>query len=204
MQPGAPRRGRPRTVTDRDLIAAYMRVHLESDPARWTLGDVARSAGVVPGTIVQRFGSKRGLMEAALRQGLADLAASVEAARELAASDPEAALAAIVAALVPSELTPVQMANSIAQLHVELSDPLLRPLVEQHMAIAAAAFGAVLAAAIDQGVLCVGEDMAIGEVATTAWSGALVRFAITGAGSTRAWVSRAIADVLAPYRVPRT
>ncbi|MGB3328315.1 MAG: TetR/AcrR family transcriptional regulator [Thermomicrobiales bacterium] len=202
MQPhadAAPRPGRPRTVSDRDLIDAFLRVHLDGDPARWTLADVARDAGVVPATIVQRFGSKRGLMERALQQGLADLEIGVAAAVERAPDDWRAGLDGVIAVLVPQDLSPRQMANSIAQLYVELSDPGLRPWVERHMTVAAAAFETVLAWGGRGGDLRDAPGIALGEVATTAWSGAVVRFAITGSGSSRAWVTRAVEEVLAPY-----
>ncbi|MGN6485395.1 MAG: TetR/AcrR family transcriptional regulator [Thermomicrobiales bacterium] len=192
-------RGRPRLRTDRELIDAYMRIHYDTDPARITLADVAREAGVVPATLVHRFGSKRGLLEAALQMGLTDLRAGLKTACAVAAvgSDPWTALNAVIEVLMPVDRTPTQIANTIAQLHLELSDPDLRPLVVEHMVAVREAFTTVLAAMLDAGQVS-GAVGPLAEVVTTAWSGALVRFAIEGeAGdSARGWIARAIADVL--------
>jgi len=176
-----------------------MRIHYDTAPARITLADVAREAGVVPATLVQRFGSKRGLLEAALRMGLADLRAGLDAASGVAEDDPRAALDGVVHVLMPVDRTPTQIANTIAQLHLELSDPGLRPLVVEHMVAVREAFAVVLAAMREAGQVsdAVG-PRSLAEVVTTAWSGALVRFAIEGeAGdSSRRWIARAIGDVL--------
>ena len=53
---------RPRTVSDEDLINATMRVMSRLGPVKLTLAEVAKEAGVTAATLVQRFGSKRGLM----------------------------------------------------------------------------------------------------------------------------------------------
>lgn len=201
--PGRPRPplGRPRRHTDRDLVDAYMRIHYDTDPARITLADVAREAGVVPATIVQRFGSKQGLLEAALRMGLDDLRAGLVVAVAEAQSDPWAALAAVVDVLMPQDRSPTQIANTIAQLHLELSDPDLRPLVVDHMVAVREAFTTVLAAATDAGQVS-GAVEPLAEIATTAWSGALVRFAIEGreSDSSRAWIAQAIDAALGAYQ----
>ena len=51
--------GRPRTHSDDALLDATFRAVGAVGPARLTLADVAREAGVAPATLVQRFGSKR-------------------------------------------------------------------------------------------------------------------------------------------------
>ena len=54
--------GRPRTHSDDALLDATFRAVGAVGPARLTLADVAREAGVAPATLVQRFGSKRALL----------------------------------------------------------------------------------------------------------------------------------------------
>ena len=46
---------------------ATMRVMQHHSPVDLTLADVAKEAGVVPATLIQRFGTKRGLLLAACR-----------------------------------------------------------------------------------------------------------------------------------------
>ena len=46
---------------------ATMRVMQRRSPVDLTLADVAKEAGVVPATLIQRFGTKRSLLLAACR-----------------------------------------------------------------------------------------------------------------------------------------
>src|ERR1700749_64362 len=58
---------RPRQTSDEAILMATMRVMQSRSPVDLTLADVAREAGVVPATLSQRFGTKRGLLLAACR-----------------------------------------------------------------------------------------------------------------------------------------
>jgi AcrR family transcriptional regulator len=58
---------RPRETTDKEILAATGRVMQRLGPAQITLADVAKEAGVVPATLIQRFGTKRGLLLATCR-----------------------------------------------------------------------------------------------------------------------------------------
>ena len=62
---------RHRTLPDEQVIAAAARVIGRLGPARLTLADVAREAGLAPATLLQRFGSKRGLLLEVARAGTA-------------------------------------------------------------------------------------------------------------------------------------
>ena len=53
---------RPRTVPDEQILTAAQRAMSRLGPARLTLAEVATEAGLSAATLVQRFGSKRGLM----------------------------------------------------------------------------------------------------------------------------------------------
>ncbi|MFD8888404.1 helix-turn-helix domain-containing protein [Streptomyces erythrochromogenes] len=53
---------RPRGVEDAVILRAAVRVMGRVGPAGLTLAAVAGEVGLVPGTLVQRFGSKRGLL----------------------------------------------------------------------------------------------------------------------------------------------
>src|SRR6185295_8814414 len=71
---------RPRGTSDADLLAATHRVVSRLGP-NLTLGDVAREAGVSPATLLQRFGSKRGLLLAFAAAGSSDVGAEFDAIR---------------------------------------------------------------------------------------------------------------------------
>ncbi|MFC7728173.1 TetR/AcrR family transcriptional regulator [Actinomadura keratinilytica] len=59
---------RPRTTSDEAILQATGRALLRHGPGRLTLGGVAAEAGLSPATLVQRFGSKRGLLLAFARR----------------------------------------------------------------------------------------------------------------------------------------
>src|SRR4051794_38908319 len=63
--------GRPRTVSDAAILEATSRVIGRLGPSRLTLADVAEEIGLVPATLIQRFGSKRGLLLAFAAGGAA-------------------------------------------------------------------------------------------------------------------------------------
>ena len=53
---------RPRKASDAEVFAAAHRVMSRLGPGQLTLGAIAAEAGLTPGALVQRFGSKRGLL----------------------------------------------------------------------------------------------------------------------------------------------
>src|SRR5918992_5126590 len=62
---------RPRTIDDGDILQAAAMTISRVGPSNFTLADVASAVGLSPATLVQRFGSKRGLMLALAEQGVA-------------------------------------------------------------------------------------------------------------------------------------
>ncbi|MGP4100532.1 helix-turn-helix domain-containing protein, partial [Nonomuraea sp. KM90] len=54
--------GRPRTTSDEAILGATARAIGRHGPQGLTLAAVAQEAGLSPATLVQRFGSKRGLL----------------------------------------------------------------------------------------------------------------------------------------------
>ena len=71
---------RPRILSDEQVLAAVARVLLRLGP-RFTLADAGAEAGLSPATLLQRFGSKRGLLLAFARAAAADAEGPFERAR---------------------------------------------------------------------------------------------------------------------------
>src|SRR5205823_3869222 len=87
-----------------------------------TLARVAAEAGLSAATLVQRYGSKRELLLALARDGAQALPAAFDVARNTRGS-PLEALRLAFRVLASSVATPEAMANSVAFLQIDLSDP---------------------------------------------------------------------------------
>ncbi len=112
---------RPRATSDAEILGATYRVVSRRGP-NLTLADVAKEAGVSPATLVQRFGSKRGLLLALASSSAGRL--PEEFARIRAAH--RTALGAIIGVgdcMAAMAESPQTLANSLAFLQMDLVDP---------------------------------------------------------------------------------
>jgi len=112
---------RPRATSDAEILGATHRIVSRRGP-NLTLADVAKEAGVSPATLVQRFGSKRGLLLALASTGAGGL--PEEFARIRAAH--RTALGAIIGVgdcMATMADSPQTLANSLAFLQMDLVDP---------------------------------------------------------------------------------
>jgi AcrR family transcriptional regulator len=112
---------RPRTTSDEDLLNATYRVVMRLGP-HLTLTDVAKEAGVSAATLVQRFGSKRGLLlkfAALAATGTDEEFAAIRQAHP----DPLDAIGEVVRCYARMAPTPAAVSNGLAFLQVDLSDP---------------------------------------------------------------------------------
>src|SRR5438067_4536494 len=111
---------RPRATSDADILGATARIVSRVGP-HLTLADVAKEAGVSPATLVQRFGSKRGLLLAFAATAPASLPG--EFARIRAAHrSPLAAVTGVADCMAAMIETPETFANSLAFLQMDLVD----------------------------------------------------------------------------------
>src|SRR5437867_3204962 len=113
---------RPRTIADADILAATARAISRLGPANLTLADVAKEAGLSPATLVQRFGSKRGLLLALATGTVESVEACFQAVRA-AHRSPLDALVALATEMTRHVDTPEEMANHLAFLQIDLSHP---------------------------------------------------------------------------------
>src|SRR5262245_43303429 len=121
---------RPRTVTDADILMAAGRVIAKVGPARLTLAQVGRAIGLSAGALVKRFGSKRGLLLAMSRQSVESVDACFAAVRS---AHPAPLDAFVAAALEMTRYvqTPEEVANQLAFLQIDLSDPEFYALMKE-------------------------------------------------------------------------
>lgn len=190
---------RPRTIDDDAILDAAMRAVGRVGPGHLTLAEVASEAGLAPATVVQRFGSKRGLLLAISRRGAAAAGEALRRARATHDS-PLAALRAGLLADAGTVAEPQAFANSLAFLQVELADPEFHPHVRAYTEAVLAEIRDLLGAAARAGELRDAADLAqLARTVQTAYNGALITWAIYRSGSLRRWLGRELDAVLAPY-----
>jgi len=190
---------RPRTVTDGSILAATARMITRLGPGRLTLADVGTEVGLSPATLVQRFGSKRGLLLALVARSVEDVAAQFAAARVEYRSPLEAVLA-VAAEFVAHARTPEELANNLAFFQIDLSDPDFHRLALEHSRRVRNGYRTLLddATAADELVSC--DTGALASALQAVASGSLLNWAVHRDGAVAAWVRADIETLIAPYR----
>ncbi len=191
--------GRPRGIDDAAILRAAAEVIGRVGPAKLTLSFVAREVGLVPGTLVQRFGSKRGLLLA-----LAEHSAKyADALPERVRREHRSALAALEALVTESMAqmaTPETFANHLAFLCIDLTDPEFH---EHALAVHLAqgrAIEALLAEAVSAGELRAGTDAAsLAGTVQAIVAGAGLTWALDRQGTLAQRLRREVATVLSPH-----
>jgi AcrR family transcriptional regulator len=185
---------RPRTVADDAVLDAAARLIGRVGPARLTLAHVAEEAGLSPATLVQRFGSKRGLLLAVARRRV-DFGA--------AGATPIGALLAGLVALAAPVRTPEALANNLAFLHLDLADAEFHAEAVAHFTALREHVEALLRDAVRAGELERVEVARLAETVVTAYNGALITWAVLREGTLEDWLRRQVEAVLAPYATRR-
>src|SRR5215472_10938677 len=116
---------RQRKVTDDEVFLATQRAMTRRGPHELTLADIAAEAGVTPGLLVQRFGSKRELL-LALSERFVRSAPAVFARLKAAHPEPLAALRAYAACMADLASTPDALSRNLAYLQIDLTDEAFR------------------------------------------------------------------------------
>ncbi len=191
--------GRPRTASDAAILAATARALGRAGPARLTLAGVAAEAGLAPPTLVQRFGSKRGLLLAFAALGAATVAETFAAAREETDS-PLDALVAALTGLTRGIETPEALANHLAFLQVDLSDPDFRRHAQASAQVLREEIRALLDAAVRAGELVRLQSVRVARAMQTTYNGSLATWVVAREGSLAEWLREDLDLMLQPYK----
>lgn len=191
--------GRPRTVSNADILAATRRVIARVGPARLTLAEVAGEVGLVPATLIQRFGSRRGLLVAYAEHAVTLVGPRFRSAC-CESTSPLDALHRAFENMSEGVATPQALANSLAILQLDLTDPDFNRHARAFQDAARAEVRALLDAAVAAGELRACDIARLARAVYTAYNGALVTWAIDQHGPLADWLRDDIEQALAPFR----
>lgn len=179
---------RPRTVDDESLLDAALGLLHEGGPAAVTFASVARTAGLAPATLVQRFGSKERLMEAALQRAWDDLDARTAAGDAAEPVSPEGAVALLVGLSGYGDRA--RYADSLLILREDFRNPQLRARGDS--------WGRSLAQALGRRLTRdPGRQPALGRAMASQWQGALLWWAFSRDGDVEGYVAAELAAFVA-------
>jgi AcrR family transcriptional regulator len=190
---------RPRETSDAEILAAAARVMQRRSPVELTLAHVAKEAGVVPATLIQRFGTKRKLLLATCKAGTADVAANFAKARAKYGS-PLTTLIALLADCSSFAATPESMANGLAYLQIDLMDPEFHALTLAQFVAMRDQIKKLLDEAVSVRELKACNTFDLARLIQQVYDGALLDWAVYRKGPLAAWMRRSLEALLAPYR----
>jgi AcrR family transcriptional regulator len=168
-------------------------------PARLTLAHVAREVGVAPATLMQRFGSKRGLLLALAKQGTSATGEQYAAIRA-AHRSPLAALLAVADCMAGMAPTPETLANHLAYLHIDLTDPDFHQLALEQARAGRGELRAILDDAVKAGELMPCDTKRLARLVQATLGGGLLAWAIDREGTAVDWLRYDLETLLRPYR----
>jgi AcrR family transcriptional regulator len=136
-------------MSDEQILVAAAQAIGEVGPAHLTLADVGTRVGLSPATLLQRFGSKRGLLLALAEHDADAMPRRIGSAAETA--DPLTALVQVMSQFASSVDSVRDFANHLSFLLMDLSDPDFQSISRRHAVAIHQAIASVLQAAADRG-----------------------------------------------------
>ena len=168
-------------------------------PTQLTLAHVAKEAGVVPATLIQRFGTKRGLLLAVSSTAPPSVQQQFAATRAKYRS----ALTTLVELYVACSdfaSTPESMANGLAYLQNDLTDPEFRAITLAQFKALQAETRKLLDEAVTARELVNCDTAELARLIQQVNGGAMLNWSVFREGSLAAWLRRDLEALLGPYR----
>ena len=190
---------RPRKVSDSQLFAATHSVMSSVGPRELTLAVIAKEAGVTAAVLVQRFGSKRGLL-LALSAKYSDGAGEFIQALAKQHASPLAALRAYADCMAGIAASPAALARSLAYLQIDMTDPDFRRHLVKQARATRAGLRRLVEAALEAGEL--DRSARPGQLARTietVLSGSMITWGFYREGNAARWMRADLDAVLAPW-----
>ena len=193
---------RPRETSDEEILAATARVMQRRSPTQLTLADVAREAGVVPATLIQRFRTKRGLLLAVCSTAPGSVPQQFAAARAKHKS-PLKALIELYAECTSFAPTPEAMANGLAYLQIDLTDPDFHAITLAQFRALREQTKSLLDQAVAARELRKCDTAKLARLIQHLNGGAMLSWAVYREGSVASWVRSDLETLLKPFRRAR-
>lgn len=190
----------PRTkrIPDEAVLDATARVLTRKGPHGFTLQEVGEECGLSAATLIQRFGTKKALLEACSHRAAQGAAAPFDEAK---AASPLRALREGLANMAGELQDREALANGLAMLLEDVRDEQLRAFAATHAKNVQARIRALLAQARREGALeRTGDLGALARTVHAAYNGALIQWALMGEGSLQAWLDKVLDPLLGRRR----
>lgn len=191
---------RPKKASDEEVFAAAQRVMSRVGAGELTLAHIAAEVGITAGALVQRFGSKRGLL-LRLSTGLDDWTREMFTELRRFHASPLAALRAYAACVALMGEGPGGLAHHLGYLQIDLGDPAFHRHVKAQARAARQGIRELLEAAVTAGELLPRTDTSsLARTVEAVVGGSLFAWAFYREGRATNWVRRDLDAVLRPYR----
>ncbi len=191
---------RPKKATDADVFDAAYRVMARLGPAELTLAEIAGEAGVTAGALVQRFGSKRGLL-LALMEAVAASADTMLTSLRAGHESPVEALYAYADCVAAMGDSPAALAHSLGWLQMDLTDPDFHRYAKAHAVAARSVLREWVEEAVAAKELKRGTDAAaLARAIEVTLRGSLMTWAFYQDGSATDWLRHDLTALLEPQR----
>ncbi|MFD7152977.1 TetR/AcrR family transcriptional regulator [Kribbella sp. NPDC059898] len=192
---------RPRLVSDDVILDATREVLAELGPVKLTLAAVGARVGLAPPTLMQRFGSKRGLLLASAARSplMVQRLAEAVAGRN---TSPLATLRDFALSAVAHIEHREQLGNGLGFVQLDVADPEFRRHALAHSAAIVDSCDRFYRAAVEAGELRAGTDVpALARHTLVCFNGALQVWAVNGWGSLTEFLGQQLDLMIAPYLI---
>ncbi|HEV7759914.1 MAG TPA: helix-turn-helix domain-containing protein [Acidimicrobiales bacterium] len=183
---------RKRSVSDEAILDRALGLAESAGPAALTFSALSAEVGLAPATLVQRFGTKAKLLQAALLRAWDHLDEATAGADAGAGDGPEGVVDLVTR--LSGQYDPAEDADQILLLREDLRDPVLRARGQ--------AWIATLAAAIEGRLE--GAPPGVGRLVVAQWQGSLTVWQFHREGDLAVALGTAVASLLTALGFPVT
>lgn len=177
---------RPLSVSDDTVMSVTGRVMRQFGRAGTTFASVGAKTGLAPATLVQRYGNKDRLIQAAMLWAWDQLDAGTALADELSPADANGAVVMLVA-LSGDQSDQEAFADGLLLLHEDMRDPVLRAR--------GASWGAALSSALGRRLSPdASEQHRLGRLMASQWQGAILWWGFSREGLLADHVEKELRD----------